>query len=141
MPIMPRKATPQDPEVAKIIGQIREFCKHAETSPLALSRAAEVSQPSLFRFLNGERKTVTPTAKRVVEYINIRHNWHNQHNNDKIQHRKISDHDGYQLIQDAAMALWDGNHRSAELLASLIKALKPAVELAILAAKGDSKRG
>lgn len=136
MPSMPRKAIPQEPAVQKIIDHIRGFCTRTNTCPLALSRAANVSQSSLFRFLDGDRKTVTPTARKVVSYINRQHNWHNLDNNDKMANHEVHD-----LIQDAAMTLWDGDRRSAEFLASLLRALKPAIELAIMATKDNPERG
>lgn len=141
MPTMPRKATPQDANVPKIIARIKGFCANESTSTLALSRAAGVSQPSLFRFLNGERKTITATARKVIEHIDTRHNWHNWHSDAIIKNSHAMDHAGYSLIQDAVMSLWDGDRRSAELLASLIKALKPAIELVATANKDSSGRG
>jgi hypothetical protein len=69
--------------------------------------------------LKGDRKTITSTARIVLKYIdedNKRHNWHS--------HATIPNE-----IEDAVRYLWDGKPQSADLVASLIRALKPVLEI------------
>lgn len=137
---MPRKATPQSSEVQKVIATIQGYCKSNNISILALSHAVKVSQSSLNRFINGERKTVTPTANKCLSHINSQHNWHNWHNDNKDANEP-NPANGYSvIIENAAMSLWDGDPRTVELIASIIRGLKPAVEIAIAPTKGH-KRG
>ncbi len=135
MPIMPRKAASYDPRVQKAIAKIKDYCDSENTNISVLSRSAGVSQPALSRFINGERKTLTMTAEKVLFYLGTQHNWHNRHN--AVQ---SSVSDDYGLIEEAARSLWDGSHDTAELLASLIRALKPAVDIAVRTTKRNSRR-
>jgi hypothetical protein len=117
---MPRKPTIKDLDVDAAIDRIKQHCVGTATSLNALSRVAGVSQPALYRFVHGDRKTITPTARRVLAHINGQHNWHNQHSGE--------DHaDGYQIIGDAVNSVWDGRIQTAELLAALIRAIKPVL--------------
>lgn len=102
--------------------RINAYCRRSTLSILALARLSKVGQPSLARFLNGERKTLTSTARIVLKFIDDEEGYsrHNQHNHATIPPE----------IEDAVRTTWDGNPRSAELLASLIRALKPALDAA-----------
>lgn len=137
MPVMPRKAITKKPEVAMAIEQIKQYCRHTNISPLALSREVGVGQPALCRFLNGERKTITSTAQKVLDHVN---SWHNWHNDDAIIIQGDKKAANYKVIEDAVMSLWDGNRNTAELIASLIKALKPALDMAKAVTTGDQGR-
>ena len=130
MPIMPRKAIPQSNDVADAIAKIQRHCRQSDTSILALAKASGVSQSALARFVDGERKTVTETARKALAYLDSRHKQHYWHNDGRIAAEAGSDLGGYRLIDDAARFLWDGKPQTAELVASLIRALKPAVEMA-----------
>jgi hypothetical protein len=140
MPVMPRKATPAQPDVADAITVIKLHCQTTGVSILSLSTQAGVAQSALARFISGERKSITETAKKVLAHISKRHNQHNRHNDDDIlpalQH---NDQEGYRLIHDAISSLWDGKRQSAELIASLVLALKPALEIAVDAQSGGQK--
>jgi hypothetical protein len=129
MPSMPRKASPTSPDVASAVLQIKAYCEETTTSVLALSQNAGVEQSALARFLSGERKSITPAAKKVLALIGERHNRHNQHS-DTLVHQHKSDAHGCRLINEAINSLWDGRRQSAEVIASLVLALKPAIELA-----------
>jgi hypothetical protein len=76
--------------------------------------------------MNGERKTITDAARKTLEHIDNRHNRHNQDKHPKNSNNP--DH-GYHLIESAVKSLWDGNPDTAELIASLIRALKPALDV------------
>jgi hypothetical protein len=92
------------------------------------------------RFMNGERKTITGTARRVLGHIEKQHNWHMWHESDKIRAPAGTADAGYDLIEDAVKSLWDGKPQTAGLVASLIKALKPVLDIAISAAAGSGSR-
>lgn len=139
MPIMPRKATPQSPEVSVAIKQIEMYCNRTNTSINQLSKQAGVSQPALARFMQANRKSITNVAKKVLFHINKRHKRHNWHNND-ITTPANADNDNYQLIESAVKTLWDGNPMTAEFIASFIHALRPALALAT-AAIGTKREG
>jgi len=131
MSVMPRKAIPVQKGVTEAIQQITTHCQRSRISVLALARLSKVSQPSLARFLSGERKTVTSTARIVLEFIgknNKRHNWHS--------HATISPD-----IEDAIRTTLAGNLQSAELLASLIRALKPVLDAASVRNGGRRDEG
>ncbi len=136
--IMPRKATPQSPDVQNVIARIKSYCKSSNTCIFALSRAAGVSQSALTRFINGERKTITPTASKCLAYVNYQHNWHNWHNGNEKEIESFSEN-GYNIIENAAKSLWDGDPRTVEFVASIIRTLKPAVEIAMMAFKGSNR--
>lgn len=121
MPIMSRKARDQEAGVGEAIRQIEAFRRHLSLSVLALARHCAVSQPALARFLDGERKTISPTARIVLEKIAGYHKQHNWHSGARIPSE----------IEDAVRLLWDGKPQSADLVATLIKALKPVLEVAI----------
>lgn len=136
---MPRKATTIDSEVPRAIKRIEDFCKERNTCVFTLAKSAGVSQPSLCRFLKFERKSVTKTAQKVLEHID---NWHNTHNlhSQAIMRPLGADDAGRELIESAIMSLWDGEFRSAQILAPLIRALKPTLEIAA-SMISDSPRG
>lgn len=135
---MPRKASQQSPEAAAIVQQIQEHCARTNTSVLSLSKQVGVQQSSLTRFLTGERKTVTSTAQKVMAHLGIRHNQHNRHN-DILRPNPQLDDEGCRLINSAIRSLWDGRRQSAEIIASLVIALKPALEVAARPSEGGQK--
>jgi hypothetical protein len=139
MPTMPRKASQQSPETTIIIQEIMDYCDITNTSVLSLSKQADVQQSALARFLNGERKTVTNTARKVMKHLNNRHNQHNRHNDILMPNPQFDD-EGCRLINGALNTLWDGRLQSARMIASLIIALRPAVEIADEHSEGDQKR-
>lgn len=83
-----------------------------------------MDQPSLARFLKGDRKTITPTAGIVLKFIDENNKQHNWHSHATIPHE----------IEDAVRSIWDGKPQSADLVASLIRALKPVLEAAAVRA-------
>ena len=134
---MPRKATPKAQEVDAAIEKIGLHCSHEKININALAEEAEVCQSSLWRFMNGERKTITDAARKTLEYID---NWHNRHNHDKHPKNSNNPDHGYHLIEGAVKSLWDGNPNTAELIASLIRALKPALDVAGASSQSISHR-
>lgn len=130
MLIMPRKAIPVQDGVDEAVKRINAYCRRSALSVLALARLAKVNQPSLARFLNGERKSLTSTARIVLKFIDEERNQHNWHSHATIPAE----------IEDAVRTTWDGNPQSAELLASLIRALKPVLDAATVR-KGDRMGG
>ena len=127
MLIMPRKAIAQAPGVSAAIERILLYSESTDVSIFKLSREAGVSQSALARFISHERKTVTRTARKVLDHVNKQHKWHNRHRDVIIPETPDG---GYQLIENAVTSIWDGNRHTAELLAALIKALKPVLALA-----------
>lgn len=122
----------QLPEVECAINRIGQYCDHAGISINALSKQLGISQAALARFMAGERKTVTPTASRVLAHIDTRHKWHN-YRGDSETRTDLDSSDmrpGYEMIEDAVRSVWDGGTQTAELLAGLIRALKPALDVA-----------
>jgi hypothetical protein len=130
MPTMPRKASPIAPNVAQAIADINQYCCDANISVLALSSAAGVAQSALARFLGGERKSITSSASKVLSHIGIRHNRHNRHSDILVNHLN-KDEVGCRLINEAIDSLWDGDRRSAEIIAALVLALRPALDVAV----------
>lgn len=140
MPVMPRKATPVQSDVADAIIAIKLHCQTTGVSILSLSTQVGVTQSALARFISGERKSITATAKKVLTHIDKRHKRHNWHNDDDIlPSPQSNDQEGYRLIHDAISSLWDGKRHSAELIASLVLALRPALEIAVDAQSGGQK--
>lgn len=136
---MPRKATAADPNVPLAIKRIEDFCKEKNICVFTLAKTAGVSQPSLCRFLKCERKSVTKTAQKVLKHIENWHKTHNSHSQVIMQPSGANDA-GRELIESAIMSLWDGEFRSAQILAPLIRALKPTLEIAF-SITSDSTRG
>lgn len=136
---MPRKASQQSPETATIIQEIKDYCVSTNTSVLALAKQAGVQQSALTRFLSGDRKTVTNTANKVLKHLGIRHNQHNRHNAILKNDPKL-DEEGCRLINSAISSLWDGRRQSAEIIAALVIALKPALEIAARPSEGGQKK-
>jgi hypothetical protein len=136
---MPRKASPQSSDVRDAISSIVSFCEGSNISILALSRSAQVSQSALSRFIDGKRKTITPTARKCIAYVNNQHNWHNRHNVDTVGLRVVGI-EGSELIENAAKSLWDGDPCTEELVASVIRTLKPTVEIMLAAIRGKTER-
>lgn len=140
MPIMPRKATIIDPDVPLAIRRIDAFCKERNICILTLAREARVSQPSLCRFMRQERKSITKTAQQVLWHID---NWHKTHKprDHAIMTTSGVDQAGRELIESAIQSLWDGDFRSAQILAPLILSLKPTLDLAVTITLGDARGG
>ena len=120
MPIMPRKPTLKDPETEVAMARIKRYCDRANVCLATLSRQAGVSQPALYRFVHGERKSVTKTARRVLTHIDNKHKQHNSHGGENRS-------EGCRIIDDAVNSVWDGRIQTAELLAALIRAIKPVL--------------
>lgn len=127
---MPRKASPPPVEVADDITEIKHFCDETHTSILALATHAGVAQSALARFVAGERKSTTRSARRVLEFIRSRHNWHNRHSA-ILADTDAFDAEGVRIINAAITQLWDGQRDSAEIIAALMLALRPAIELSV----------
>ncbi len=72
---------------------------------------------------------MTITAHNVLKYIDAQNKQHNWHNRATIPNE----------IEDAVRSLWDGRPQSADLVASLIRALKPVLELAAM--RTDMRNG
>ncbi len=137
MPSMPRKARNIDPNAAIAIAKIKRYCETNGVSVLALSKSANVAQSALARFINGERKSITPAAKFTLTWIDNRHNQHNWHN--ELVHNDSTDSHGCRIIGDAINSLWDGRLQSAEVIASLVLALRPAIDILIGQKSGGDK--
>lgn len=124
---MSRKATEKSPEVDVVIAQIREYLNKNSMSTLALAKVANASQSALFRFLSGERKSVTEVAKRcmaVIQEEKSQNNWHNNYVNNSIgTSRDRCSIDG--LIE----SIKRGDHGSIEMAVSLLNRLKPVLDL------------
>lgn len=141
MPIMPRKSSIPDPDIPRHIAKIQAYIDRENSNVLALSKAVGVGQSDLARFLNGERKTVTDCALKVLDFI------HSQHNKHKLSipmddtlraEPPQRDLVGLELISAAVMELWDGERRTATVIASLITALKPACNIVMAASSQDA---
>lgn len=121
MPSMLDMLNIQNHEAAR--DRILMYCDSYGLSVNAFARRSGVSQSSLSRFLNGKRKRVSfpPSALKALRYI---HREHKKHSRclDNV------DQEGQFLINEAISSIWDGSLQSAELLAPLIHALKPALD-------------
>lgn len=143
MPIMPRKSSVPEADVALRIAEISAYIEQENTNVFALAKAAGVEQSALTRFLNGERKKVTPSARKVLGFIHSRHNWHkpSMSGNDTLRAAPSQqDLAGLELINAAVMELWDGERRTATVIASLISALKPTYNI-VMAASSQGAKG
>lgn len=140
MPIMPKKSSTRNVAIPDCIEEICAYMKQQNTNPHALAKLVGVSQSSLARFLNSDRKSVTPSAQKVLDFIHYQHNWHKpiMPENDTLQLAvKQRDIAGLDLINAAVMELWDGEHRTASVIASLISALKPTFNIVMAAGSQD----
>lgn len=116
---MPKKAIQVQADVRPAIDRIESFCIKENVSVLALAKVSGICQSSLARFLDGERKTVTPCARAVLQYIDNRHN---RHSRDTIP----------MDVEEAIREVWDGDPQSVDFLTNLIRALKPVLDAAVL---------
>lgn len=123
---MPRMRKPQAPNVPETIAKITQFCEVQGISVNCLARMAGVKQSALFRFLNDDRKTVTPSASKVVAVID---SWHNRYNainqNENMDKHTVSD------IMKAALGLWDGNPETLGTLFDFLKAVAPVYQIVV----------
>lgn len=115
-------------EVSPSIRLIRDHLISAKTNINQLAKEVNVSQSGLFRFMNGERKTVTPMARQVLMYID---NLHKQHGaatgnmlGDPIDAALVP-------IADAIRARGPLSARSLSLLAAIISAVVPMLESSV----------
>jgi uncharacterized protein YeaO (DUF488 family) len=144
MPIMPRKSSAPEPETFRHIEEIRAYMKQKNTNVYALARAAGVNQSALARFLNKERKAITPSAQKVLDFIHNRHNWHNFSGSydDTLQPARVmQDLEGLELINAAVMKLWNGERDTAAVIASLIAALEPTYQIVMTVSSRRVKGG
>lgn len=137
MPIMPKKTTDKTADVALARKMIRAYCTDQSISINKLSQCIGVNQSALFRFVNGERRSLTKTAKKAMEYVKKGSKWHNSQVDFSDA---VPDSEGYRIIEDAVLSCWDGSRRSAELLADVIKALSPIVAM-VSKAPGENRKG
>lgn len=137
MPFMPKKTTNKSAGVASAIKAIRAYCESVNISINQLSKEVGVGQSSLFRFVNGERRTLTATAKKTLSYVNKQHNWHNLETNFS---GAVVESEEYKIIEDAVLSYWDGSRQSAKLLAEIIKAISPFVAMAS-EPPGENRKG
>ena len=125
---MPRKSIPKSADVDVAIESIETYCASTDTSINALAEQVGVCQSALWRFMGGQRKNITDSAQKTLEYINNRHNCHNH----PQPQEKYADLDsGYLQIENAVRFIWDENPKTAELVASLIRTLKPILDLMV----------
>lgn len=124
---MPRKATKKRPEVDAAIERISHFCSVANTNINKLAEIAGVQQSALWRFKEGQRKTLTAAAKKVLGYIDY---WHKSHNLIEASNANNDYEQGRRQIVNAALLLWDGNPKTVKRSVSIILALRPIVNLA-----------
>lgn len=90
--------------------------------------------------MHSERKTLTATAERVLRYIDSWHNEHNLHSQAIMASASI-DQTGRALLEQAILSLWDGELRSAQILAPLIQALKPVLDMAVTRTSNEGRGG
>jgi hypothetical protein len=90
--------------------------------------------------MHSERKTLTATAERVLRYIDSWHNKHNPHSQAIMASTSI-DQTGRALLEQAILSLWDGELRSAQILAPLIQALKPVLDIAVTRTSNEGRGG
>lgn len=138
---MSRKSSVPEAAIPGYIEEIYAYMKLHNTNAHALAKAAGVSQSSLARFLYASRKSVTPSAQKVLDFIHKRHNRHKpaMPENDTLRAAPSQrDSGGLELINAAVMELWDGERRTATVIASLISALKPAFHIVMAAGSQDS---
>jgi len=126
MPVMPRKAKPVDKEVPESIDRISAFMNSNNFNVNQLSKAAGVSQSALARFQNGERKTVTSTARRVLGYVNNRHKRHDVGGGDRML--PSSPAVSLTSLERAIRSNWELSAHAVSLLAAMIAAAAPILE-------------
>lgn len=120
MPIMPSKTSHL--AVQEAIDRINFYCDQRGLSVNAFAKLVEVGQPTLCKFLNHQRVGIPKCAKKALQFIEESHNWHNSGG-------MHADLDGRRMIDEAARSIWDGSFESAVIVASLIQALGPAVDV------------
>ena len=119
MRFMSRKASPQAPEVTDKITEIKAYLSTTGLSVNALACKAGTTQPSLQRFLAGDRKSVSKSAQAALDFM------HNNPHSDIGSQASLS---ADTVLHRAVMSVWDGKPGSAVILAQLISALGPLVQ-------------
>lgn len=126
MPLMPRIEKPQSPDVFDTIAKIKNFCELNRISVNHLARLSGISQSALYRFLDDDRKTVTPAAKEVLKIIDSWHKRDNAGNNIKeLDKHTVSE------IMNAALELWDGDPATVGILSEFLKAMNPLYQVVL----------
>lgn len=126
MPFMPRIEKPQSSDVFDTIAKIKIFCELNRISVNRLAHLSGVSQSALYRFLDNDRKTVTPAAKEVLRIIDSWHNRDNARNNtNDLDKNTVSE------IMNAALELWDGDPATLGILSEFLKAMNPLYQVVL----------
>lgn len=115
------KNTSQE-SIQEAIDRIKFYCDQHGLSVNAFAKLANVGQPSLFKFLNHQRAGIPRAARAALTFIEKSNNWN------RVRGRGI-DLEGQRIIDEAINSIWDGRYESAVVVASLIQALKPAVDV------------
>lgn len=127
---MPRIAKPKPVEVDELIALFQEYCDNESVNVSRLAKLSNVSQSALARFVGGERKTVTVTARRVLAYINKQHKTHRLDLEGKMMRgERASATNPLDVVNTAIRTHWDGSRAGAELLAAVIAAAFPLLRL------------
>lgn len=128
---MPRRKTIPSPDVRPLIDKIQAHLTREAISLNRLCKQACVNQPALFRFMSGERKTVTKVAKAAEVFIDTRHKRHKLRWQGTLRPAsQVSGEHGLRVIDEAVKVHWDGSTRSATLIAMLIGAVVPVIQAA-----------
>ena len=128
MPFMSRKARPPAADVQPNIERISSFVKSHNINLNQLAANAKVSQSALCRFMLGERKTLTTTAKQVLSYIDNRHKWHDGGAAARME--ASPQPSSLAPIEDVIRANWQLSAGSARLLVAMVAAVAPVLKSA-----------
>lgn len=131
---MSRKAMEKSPEVDIVIAQIQEYLKKNNLSVLEFAGTAGVSQPSLCRFLAGDRKTVTEVARQCLAFMRENDNGNNRHNNYATYHSTVN-HTRFS-IDLLIGAIKRGEPGSVEIVVSVLDKLRQVLD--VLPAVGEA---
>ena len=116
---MPRIAKPPASNLPRIRQDFGTYLKRERTTPTAFAKQHGVDQSTVQRFLAGRTKSVTSKMKVLLAYAKIDCNMRIADRTDQgLRHPRI---------HQALDKVWDGQERTAEILATLIESVGPVI--------------
>lgn len=121
MHIMPRPSIPHTPEVIQARERIEQHFRDTGETINSLAKKLDLKQCTLHRFVKGRTKTLVPTARAALNYVN---------NNASYVHNRASAAEGEPppALLAQIKALCNGDEVAATVLTRLVVAICPLVQ-------------
>ncbi|HVZ17823.1 MAG TPA: hypothetical protein VG897_11940 [Terriglobales bacterium] len=116
---MPRSALKTDPRVEHVRGLLREYLRTERGRQIRLERATGVKQYTISRFISGRTRKLSADIRLVCKYAEI------------STENGIEFHSDNARLQAALSKVWDGKPETAEVIAMLIEAMGPLVQMIV----------